>query len=250
MRGQEIEQTSASSRPRRFIKAASGHEAELRALMVMASHDLKNPLASVIARVDMLRTDYAEVLDEGFGQDLAAIERGLHRMTALAHDLLTYARAGHTLNPAPVSLSGMVHDVVAAHGVTPAGRLQVTVAEPLPDVLADAALLRHVLENLVGNAVKYTRSGAVPSIGISGCARADGSVVVEVADRGIGIPAADRSQVFDSFHRCANSAGYPGTGLGLAICKRIIEGHGGRIGVEENPGGGSRFWFTVPAGRP
>ncbi|WP_425322654.1 sensor histidine kinase [Actinoplanes ianthinogenes] len=71
-------------------------------------------------------------------------------------------------------------------------------------------------------------------------------MLVEIADRGIGIPAAERPRVFDAFHRCANSGGYPGTGLGLAICKRIVERHGGRIGADENPGGGSRFWFTLP----
>ncbi|WP_170154325.1 sensor histidine kinase [Actinoplanes italicus] len=228
--------------------AASEHESELRALMVMASHDLKNPLATITAHIEMLRADYADTLGEAFGRDLAAIERGLHRLTTLTQDLLTYAKADHTLSLATVSLSGMVDDVIADHAVTASTPPEITVTGTLPDVPADAALLRHVLDNLVGNAVKYTRPGTAARIEISARVRTNGSVLVEVADRGIGIPAADRSQVFDSFRRCANSTGYPGTGLGLAICKRIIERHGGRIGVDENPGGGSRFWFTVPTG--
>jgi signal transduction histidine kinase len=233
----------------RLVEEAGEHEAELRALMVMASHDLKNPLASVALHVDMLRADYAGTLGDGFDRDLAAIERGLHRMTTLTQDLLAYAKAGHTVNLAPVSLSGMVDDVVADHVAAAGDPPVITVTGPLPEVLADAGLLRHVLDNLAGNAIKYTRPGTVAAVTISARPQADGSVLVEVADRGIGIPAADRAQVFDTFHRCANSTGYPGTGLGLAICKRIIGRHGGRIGVDENPGGGSRFWFTLPAGR-
>jgi signal transduction histidine kinase len=228
------------------VSGVDDAEAELRALMVMASHDLKNPLASVTAHIDMLRADYADALGEGFAQDLAAIERGLHRTTRLTQDLLSYAEAGHTLATTSVSLSGMVDDIVADHIVTAASPPEITVAETLPDVLADATLLRHVLDNLVGNAIKYTRPGAASRITISAHPQLDGSALVEVADSGIGIPATDRSKIFDPFHRCATSAGYPGTGLGLAICKRIIERHGGHIGVDENPGGGSRFWFTIP----
>lgn len=67
-----------------------------------------------------------------------------------------------------------------------------------------------------------------------------------MADRGIGVPAADQPRVFNEYHRSANSGGYPGTGRGLAICRRIVERHGGRIGIEENIGGGSRFWLTLP----
>ncbi|HEY0002572.1 MAG TPA: HAMP domain-containing sensor histidine kinase [Actinoplanes sp.] len=241
----------AASFPAASFPAASGKSdeaAELRTLMVMASHDLKNPLATVTAHIDMLRADYAATLGEGFAHDLAAIERGLHRMTQLTQDLLTYAKAGHTLNPTSVSLRGMVADVVADHAVT-VNPPEISVAETMPDVLADATLLRHVLDNLVGNAIKYTQTGVTPQINISAGTQLAGTVLVEVTDCGIGIPATDRAKAFDTFHRCANSSAYPGTGLGLAICKRIIEQHGGRIGVDENPGGGSRFWFTIPADR-
>jgi signal transduction histidine kinase len=215
----------------------------------MASHDLKNPLSSVAAHVEMLRADYAAALGADFTRDLTAIERGLRRMTRLTQDLLDYAQAGHTLDPATTSLQEMVTDVVADHVAVPHPP-EVTVTGTLPDALADAGLLRHVLDNLVGNAVKYTPAGGTPRIAISARARRDGTVLVEVADRGIGIPSADRPRVFDAFHRCATSGGYSGTGLGLAICRRIVERHGGRIGVTENPGGGSLFWFTVPAALP
>jgi signal transduction histidine kinase len=221
-------------------------EAELHALLAMAAHDLKNPLTSVAAHVEMMRADYVAVLGAEFARDLAAIERGLRRMTRLTEDLLDYARAGHTLDLAPTALHEMVAEVIADH-VAGGDPPEVTVAGTLPEVLADAGLLRHVVDNLIGNAIKYSWPGLTPQVEVGARARPDGTVLVEVADRGIGVPAADRPRVFDAFRRGANSGGCTGTGLGLAICRRIVECHGGRIGVGENPGGGSRFWFTVPA---
>lgn len=117
---------------------------------------------------------------------------------------------------------------------------------PLLQVQADPELLRHVIDNLLGNALKYTGPGLAAQVEVRAQVLPGGTVRIEVADRGIGIPTADLPKVFDAFHRSANSGGYQGTGLGLAICRRIVERHGGRIGVEENPGGGSRFWFTLP----
>ncbi|MEU7907547.1 HAMP domain-containing sensor histidine kinase [Actinoplanes sp. NPDC049118] len=224
---------------------ANRHESELRALMTMASHDLKNPLASVTAHVEMIRADYADALGEDFRRDLATIERGLNRMSRLTQDLLDYAKADHTLHLSPTSLHEIVSDVIAEHLTSP-DTAHITVDGTLPTLVADAKLLRHVLDNLVGNAIKYTRAGATPRIEITARTLPDGTTRIEVADNGIGIPAADQSKIFDAFHRCTNSGGYPGTGLGLAICHRIIERHRGHIGVTENPGGGSRFWMTIP----
>jgi signal transduction histidine kinase len=224
---------------------AADRETELRALMTMASHDLKNPLATVSAHVAMLREDYGE-LGEDFRADLAAIERGLRRMARLAQELLDYARADRDLDPHPVPLHDLVSEIVTDH--TPAtGSARVTVTGTLPTVVADTTLLHHVLDNLIGNAVKYTPADAEPEVEIRAHTLPGGTTRIEVADRGIGIPSTDRPKIFNAFHRCANSAGYPGTGLGLNICQRIIQRHGGRIGVEPNPGGGSRFWFTLPA---
>jgi len=221
---------------------AVDREAELRTLMTMASHDLKNPLASIAVHVAMLREDYGE-LGAGFQRDLAAIERGLHRMSRLTNELLDYARVDRDLDPRPVPLTDLVSEIVTDHAT---GSARVTVAGALPTVVADTTLLHHVLDNLIGNAIKYSPAGAAPEVEVRAYTLAGGITRVEVADRGIGIPSSEQPKIFDAFHRCANSAGYPGTGLGLNICQRIIERHGGRIGVEPNPGGGSRFWFTLP----
>ncbi|GIE97210.1 sensor histidine kinase [Paractinoplanes rishiriensis] len=218
-------------------------EDELRALLIMASHDLKSPLAALSVHLEILREDHGDKLD------LSGMERALRRVTRLAEDMLSYATAEQTdLAAAPAELGDLVADVILDHGPG-AATGPVTVAGVLPAVRADARLLRHVLDNLIGNAIKYTPSGSAARVTVAAHQLPGGTVRVEVADRGIGLPAADRDRAFDAFHRCANSDGYPGTGLGLAICRRIVERHGGRIGVDENPGGGSRFWFTLPAER-
>ncbi|GID30538.1 sensor histidine kinase [Paractinoplanes brasiliensis] len=221
-------------------------ESELRGFMTMASHDLRSPLAAATAHLEMLRQDYAGALGDQGSQDLRTVERALHRINRLVEDLLQHATADQSaLNLRPVPLNEMVADVTAER-LAPAGGSRVTAGGPLPTVLADPKLLRHVIDNLIGNAVKYTPAGCRAEVEVTAEACSGGTVRIVVADRGIGIPVADRPKVFDAFHRSANSGGYPGTGLGLAICRRIIERHGGQIGVDENPGGGSRFWFTLP----
>jgi hypothetical protein len=99
----------------------------------------------------------------------------------------------------------------------------------------------------VGNALKYVQPGRSARIDITAGPRSPGWVRMEIADRGIGIPDDDKPNIFESFHRAQSAAGYAGTGLGLAICRRIVERHGGAIGVTDNPGGGTRFFFTLPA---
>lgn len=244
--GDGPESASGGMRPRRppdRNPPQADCETEPHMLLAMASHDLNGPLTSISAHVEMLRADYAATLNEGFARDLAAIERGLGRMMRLTRDLVDHARAEHAVEPVRVSLAELVAETITDLGATSV----VSVAGPLPDVLADPGLLRRVLDNLFGNAIKYTRPGETPEIKINASARTDGTVLLEIADRGVGIADGDRTRVFEAFRRCAGADGYPGTGLGLTICRRIIEGHGGRIGVEENPGGGSVFWFTLTA---
>jgi hypothetical protein len=107
-------------------------------------------------------------------------------------------------------------------------------------------MLRHVVDNLIGNSLKYVQAGRAARIDVTAGPAAAGWTRVEVADRGIGIPDEDKPNIFESFHRAPTAAGYAGTGLGLAICRRIVERHGGAIGVTDNPGGGTRFHFTLP----
>src|SRR6185369_14770601 len=164
-------------------------------------------------------------------------------------DLLAYTTARDApLRRRPVELRALVDEVVAERTdhLSDTARPDLYVG-PLPVVDADPAMLRHVLDNLVGNALKYVAPGRLPRVDISAEPAHSGWVRVEVADRGIGVPDAEKPRVFDSFHRAPTGVvGHGGTGLGLAICRRVVDRHGGSITVVDNPGGGSRFSFTLP----
>ena len=118
---------------------------------------------------------------------------------------------------------------------------------PLPEVYADGAMVRRLLDNLIGNAIKYVAPGEVARVTVT--ARVvDDMVEVTVADEGIGIPADQRDRVFEAFHRATGASEYDGHGIGLSVCKRIVERHGGRISAEPPLGErGARIVFTLPA---
>ena len=223
-------------------------EEELVGFAGIVAHDLRSPLARITGYADFLREQAAPRLDPEQRDFLERLYGGAQRMQVLIDDLLNYATADNqTLLCAPVDLNRLVAEVIrdrisGTDAVQPA-----IVLWRLPTVDGDPVLLRQVIDNLIGNALKYTPAGQDPNIEITGTAQDDGGWRIEIADRGIGIPAAQRATVFTPFTRADGSQLYQGTGLGLAIVQRIVERHGGTVGVDENPGGGSRFWFTLPA---
>ncbi|BAL86983.1 putative PAS-sensor signal transduction histidine kinase [Actinoplanes missouriensis 431] len=232
-------------------------ETELRGFAGVVAHDLKSPLTAVRGFAELIG-DALDDLEAGGGADALQQARrsagkvisGAVRMEQLISELLDYAAARDaTLRLDEVNLRSLVDDVVTArtdHLDGPDLRPDIFVGS-LPPVQADPVLLRQVIDNLVGNAIKYTPPGQAPRIDITGRREPDGDVRVQVADRGIGIPDGEHALVFDSFHRASNGGAHPGTGLGLAICRRIVERHGGRIEAAPNPGGGTIFAFTIPA---
>jgi PAS domain S-box-containing protein len=243
-------------------------EGDLTAFAGIVAHDLKNPLTVIAAHAEMAHDALAPLVAQQEAQEAgappaaqqgaaqqraqeatASIERvsaGVVRMRRLIDDLLAYTTARDAaLKPQPLDLGALVAEVVAERVGHLAVRPDIYVG-PLPWVEADPALLRHVLDNLIGNALKYVQPGRVPKVDVSASPSAPGWVRVEVADRGIGVPDADKPHVFESFHRAHTGQSYGGTGLGLAICRRIVDRHGGTISVVDNPGGGSRFSFTLP----
>ncbi|WP_433380643.1 ATP-binding protein [Actinoplanes sp. CA-142083] len=235
-------------------------ENELRAFAGVVAHDLRAPLASVAG--------YAELVDEGMADgdpvaelhpQVERIRQGVNRMRTLIEDLLAYATARDaTLDRRPIALDEVVADVLnerTAHlrggKIDGAPTLFPDIyTGPLPVVRADRGMIRQLFDNLIGNALKYTAPGQPARIDISAQRCAGDEWAVTIADRGIGIPLEDQPHIFDSFHRAAAHRGYQGTGLGLAICERIVTRHGGVITATDNPGGGTRFSFTLPAGEP
>jgi signal transduction histidine kinase len=230
------------------------HERELTGFAAVAAHDLKSPLAVISAYTELLADDATGEASHLLGR----IDAGVKRMRRLIDDLLSYSTARHASPElADVDLRQVVTDVVAARTdhlrLTTGGQFPDVYVGPLPAVHADPAMLRQLVDNLVGNALKYVRPSTAARVDVTAArvdvtaAPAGGWVRVEIADRGIGIPRAERDTVFEPFHRARTEHAYGGTGLGLAICQRIVDRHGGRIGVTDNAGGGTRFFFTLPA---
>ena len=222
------------------------YETDLAVFAGVVAHDLKTPLTVVRGHCEMAE----EMLDEDPGEArraLGRVIRAVDRMGGMIDTLLAYSTARHApLKSGPVALGPLVAEVVEDRipHLPPGLRPSVQVTD-LPYVRADAAMLRHVLENLIGNALKYVSPGTAARLDITAVPAGIGWARIEVADRGIGIPDRDKPVVFDRFHRAHAADGYVGTGLGLAVCKRIVERHGGEIGVTDNPGGGSVFFFTL-----
>jgi signal transduction histidine kinase len=218
---------------------------ELEHFAGVVSHDLAAPLAVVGGYLELLGDEYADALDEQALQWITAGGRAVARSQGLIDALLQYARAGSMpcrrteADLAEVAEHALMdlRDVVGAAGAV------VTLDPGLPRVPGDPILLRQLLQNLVGNAVKYRRPGEPSRVRIA-AARRNGEWLVTVTDNGIGIAAADTDRVFEMFTQV--DAATAGFGVGLSTCRRIVERHGGRIRAEAAPGGGTTVAFTLP----
>ena len=219
-------------------------------ILGMAAHDLRNPLSVIKFYSDFL------LLNERLPADqrdtfLKTIRGTSVSMVALVDDLLSISKieAGELqLHPATTDLRRLIVQNVELNRVLAAAK-QMEIALALPDDLPalsiDAAKIEQVLDNLITNAVKY--SPPPNRIDVQAEVQAH-SVVVSVTDHGPGIPESEQAQLFQPFKRTSvqSTGGESSTGLGLAIARRIVEGHGGRIGLESQPGRGTRFWFSLP----
>jgi len=223
-------------------------EDELVGFAGVVAHDLRGPLARISAYTDFLREEAAPGMSGEHRGFLERLRSGATRMQSLLDDLLDYATADNRpLKISPVDLSILIADVIAERNGTATEHPPILDVGHLPTVDGDPVLLRQVLENLIGNAVKYTRYGDAPHIEITAEPEPDSTMWrIEIHDHGIGIPAEQRDSIFTAFTRATGSEGYPGTGLGLAIVHRIIERHSGHIGVTGNEHGGSVFWVLLP----
>jgi diguanylate cyclase (GGDEF)-like protein len=221
---------------------SSGEEAELAQFASLAAHEMRSPIAVILGFAKLLERSHGDVLDESGKEFVGWIVDGAARLNELVEDMLAYARVGTGDSPlTAVILDELVRDLV---GSLQRRDAQVT-WKSLPTVVGDQHQLGQVLQNLVNNSCKFVAAGVVPVIHISADRRDDGWCIT-VSDNGIGIDPDAREVVFDIFSRLNGRERYDGTGVGLAICRRIIDGYGGRIWVEGNPGGGSRFRFTIP----
>jgi signal transduction histidine kinase len=208
---------------------------ELAAFAGQVSHDLKNPLAGVSMSIELAREEAGSLAAASpvLISLLDRAGRGAHRMRGMIDALHAYAIAGSGTSPEPVDLAAVVEELDPS-----------LESHDLPTVTADPDQMRTLLANLLDNAAQFTREGDPSQVSVS-ASRAGDSWRVEVADNGRGIPAEERDRVFEPMVRLDKTV--PGTGVGLATCRRIVEAHGGRIGLAEAPGGGTVAWFELPA---
>ena len=229
------------------VEALTNSNTELERFAYVASHDLQEPLRTLVTYSQMLERRHAEILDKDARDFLGFIILAARRMQTLVRDLLAYSRVssqGRSFVAVDTAkVVGLVRDNLMAAIEESGARL---VAGPLPRVQADEMQLVELFQNLIGNAIKFHRDGSAPEIRIAARPE-EGHWLFSVADNGIGMEPQYLEQVFVIFKRLHTSTAYPGTGIGLAVCKRIVERHGGRIWAESSAGNGSTFFFTLPA---
>lgn len=219
---------------------------ELRQFTSAASHDLQEPLRQVATYVQMLERRYGPVLDQDGRDFIQYAVDGVIHMRRLLHDLGIYAQvkaAGAPLKR--LEIGPILNRVSEAHDEQLrrlGGRID---HDALPPVMGDEGQIQQLLNNLVDNALRYSRIGVPPRIHVSAC-RQGAFWLFKFRDNGIGIAPEYQSSIFDVFTRLHGISQSQGTGFGLAICRRIVERHGGQIWVESESDQGSTLLFTLP----
>ena len=229
---------------RRNARELARSNEQLAAFAGQVSHDLRNPLTGIRGFLEVA-LDEPHLADQpAVRQPLERAWKSAQRMTTMVDDLLKYAALGSQLRRDRVHLGDVCKDALADLSAQTA-RTQATITTGfLPVVTGDRTQLRAVLQNLLANALKFTRPGQSPIVHIS-AAQVGDQWRVTVDDRGPGVPEKLREAVFGLLER-GEKDDVPGTGIGLATCARIIEAHGGRTGIADSTGGGASVWFTLP----
>jgi signal transduction histidine kinase len=243
---QSIERKRAEEALAQRAEDLARSNAELERFAYVASHDLQEPLRMVASYTQMLGRRYQGRLDADADEFIRFAVEGVNRMKLLIQDLLDYSRVGRRskeLVPVPAaevldrSLADLRTQLAEAGGTV--------TYDALPVVTADRTQLGQLFTNLLSNALKFRRRDVAPRIHVS-ASQEGNHWVFSVRDNGIGIEPQYFERIFVLFQRLHTAAEYPGTGIGLAVCKKIVEGHGGRMRVESTPGQGTTFFFTLP----
>ncbi|MDY7101947.1 MAG: ATP-binding protein, partial [Actinomycetota bacterium] len=226
---------------------------DLERFATVAAHDLREPLRKVELFADRLTLSVGDDLPPDAAHALSRMVAAVTRMRDMVDDLLELStiRRGDDTALHPVPLGDVVREALDEidESVTEAGAA--VSVDVLPTVIGNRIQLRRLFVNLLENAVKYARPGIAPVVAVTATARAGAppTVVITVADNGIGIGDEHRERIFEIFRRLHSQDAYPGTGIGLSICRRIVEQHGGTITARAGRDVGSAFDVTLPAGR-
>jgi signal transduction histidine kinase len=248
MRTAELEQrTRELQRRSRELEQSN---ADLTQFAYVASHDLQEPLRMVRSYMALLEKNYGAKLDANAITYMRFAIEGAARMQELIADLLEYSRTGtQPLEKKLVSVKEVLDAALK--------NLQLAIAEskadihcgPLPALEVDPTKLVQVFQNLIANAIKFSKKGTIPRIDI-GAEQVGTEWRFSVADNGVGFDPAYEEKIFEMFQRLHGASEYTGNGIGLSICRRIVEQHEGRLWARSHPGQGSVFYFTLPTTAP
>ena len=220
--------------------------AELKKFAYVASHDLQEPLHQVASYVQLLGTRYGKELDRDAQEFIGLAVEGVNLMQNLIDDVLVYSKldlqgieweptdVGIALNRALNHLRGPIRETGA-----------IVTSDPMPTIVADSTQLTQLFQNLIGNAIKFSKPNTVPQVDVSVVQR-ENDWLFAVRANGIGIDPKDFERIFVIFQRLHTRDEYSGTGIGLTLCKKIVECHHGKIWVTSQLGQGATFSFTIP----
>lgn len=231
---------------RRTLAELERSNAELEQIAYVASHDLKEPLRVIAGYLELLERRYEGQLDEAARSYIRHAVDGAERMRTLINHILDYARLNRAPGPqVTVNASLLVRQAHENLRSLIEERHALVTLDPLPDIRTTPARMVQVFQNLIDNAVRYC-SADVPRVSVRAVRRGPDWVFL-VTDNGIGIPAELRDRVFILFQRLHTQEESQGSGIGLSTCRKIVEGFGGRMWIEESsPGRGTTFAFSVP----
>jgi two-component system, LuxR family, sensor kinase FixL len=238
-------QKAALDEREKLLARLTQSNAELERFAYVASHDMQEPARMMLSFSQLLQEEYASVLDQD-GQDyLKIIGSSALRMRNMIRDLMDYARldgerqkfSAVDLHQELAAVEENLSQLIAESGA-------VITADRLPPVHGSAVQIMRLLQNLIINGIKYQPSGQTPRLHL-GVSEKAGEMVFSLRDNGLGIKPAFVEEIFEPFRRLHTWDSIQGSGLGLSVCRKIVEGHGGRIWASSSPGEGTTIFFTL-----
>lgn len=221
---------------------------QLEAFSYSLAHDMRAPCRALTNYSQILLRDHASQLADAPRSYLHKIAVAAERLDSFIRDMLVYSRVAHDKMPIDnINVEQVLSDVIISLPEFQPPLIDLSVRLPLFPVTANETLLAQCFTNLLGNACKFVRDGEKPKVTIYNERRGE-RVRIFIEDNGIGIPAADQERIFNVFERIHHEKVFPGTGVGLSIVRKAVERMGGTIGVESEPGKGSKFWLELNAG--
>jgi hypothetical protein len=222
--------------------------AELQGFVAAVSHDLRTPLNALVGFSELLALKHSDRLNDSGKLFLKRVRQSAQQIRLMVDDYLRFliSTRDQPLKFDPVDMRQLVQECYHELATVPGQAGASLVCDALPQAWGDPAMLRPVLCNLLGNAVKYSAKREHPTVEV-GALPGDDFHTFFVRDNGAGLDIAQATKLFEPFQRFHSVAEFPGTGVGLTIVKRLVERHGGRVWAESRPGEGATFFFTLPA---